>query len=382
MKYFNIALLAWKHVYRSPTRSVLTTIGVALGLFLFLVVESVQNGMQEATQSQQGDNVLVVYRENRFCPFTSRLPEHYAPTIRRIEGVETVVPVQVVVNNCGTSLDVVTFRGVHPDEFTAFSKDRIHVRAGSLEQWKKQGDGALLGHVLAQRRGLSVGDRFDAAGITCTVSGIIESAESQDKNVAFVHLGFLQQSSRVGLGVVTQFNVQIRDPEQMNSIAEEIDTTFASDQEPTHTRPEKAFVAQTASELMGLISSTRYIGLAAVIAVVALVANTVLLAIHGRVRDNAILQTLGYSSGSISWLVLCESIVLSVVGGGLGISSAVGVLHFGAYCMSAEGLSITFSPSGIIIAQAAALAVALGFCAGCYPAWKAGRRPIIESLRG
>ena len=44
-------------------------------------------------------------------PSTSRLPEYYKDEIVKIDGVESVIPVQIVVNNYGTSLDVVVFGG-------------------------------------------------------------------------------------------------------------------------------------------------------------------------------------------------------------------------------------------------------------------------------
>ena len=79
--------LAFKHIYRHPIRSVLTVLGVATGMFLFTAVETMQDSLRSATESQAKDNVLVVYRENRFCPFTSNFPEHYGAGIKKIKGV-------------------------------------------------------------------------------------------------------------------------------------------------------------------------------------------------------------------------------------------------------------------------------------------------------
>ena len=113
-----LVVLALKNVTRHRLRSVLTMAGVAAGMFLFTAVETMQDSMAKATQAGANDTTLVVYRENRFCPATSRLPEHYLPTIRKIEGVREVIPIQITVNNCGASLDVITFRGVPPEEAT------------------------------------------------------------------------------------------------------------------------------------------------------------------------------------------------------------------------------------------------------------------------
>src|SRR6185369_9062735 len=101
------------------------------------------------------------------------------------------VPTKIVVNNCRTSLDVVTFRGVPEEKFVASYGSSLQVIDGSIDDWRRRTDAALLGETLAARRGLKVGDRFDAAGVTVYVAGIARSDEPQDRNVAYVHLDFL-----------------------------------------------------------------------------------------------------------------------------------------------------------------------------------------------
>ena len=118
--------------------------------------------------------------------------------------------------------------------------------------------------------------------------------------MAFVHLDFLQQASKIGLGIVTQFNVKVTDPSEIGNVAQSIDKRFSSDTEPTSTQPEKAFFANTALELIELIRFTRWIGIACVFAVIGLVANSILLSVRGRISEYAVLKTLGYSKLSIA----------------------------------------------------------------------------------
>jgi putative ABC transport system permease protein len=380
-KLANLTALAWKQLYRHPTRSALTLLGVATGMFLFTAVETMQGALGRATDANLGETELVVYRENRFCPFTSRLPEHYLAEIKRVPGVADAIPVQVVVNNCGASLDVVAFRGVPPDDLAGFAPG-LRIVDGSYESWAARSDGALIGANFARRRALRTGDSFDAAGITVHVSGIVESGTAaQDNNVAFVHLPFLQQSSRVGLGVVTQFNVKVTSAGQLDAVAEAIDARFKNDSHPTRTRTEQAFFAQTARELVELVGFTRYLGLGAVAAVLGLVANTVTLVVRGRVKENAVLQTLGYPSWSIGFLVAIEGILLGMLGGGLGVVSASAFLRWQSFTVGNEGLTLAFVPSFMTVASGFAVAVALGFLASLYPAWKAARLPIVASIR-
>lgn len=376
----NLVLLALKQLTRHRIRSLLTVLGVAAGMFLFATVETMQASLRRATQTTADDTTLVVYRDNRFCPATSRLPEHYETIIRKIDGVREVIPIQIVVNNCGASLDIIAFRGVPPDSLTRYAP-QIEVLDGSVESWKQRGDAALLGRILAARRGLRVGDRFDAAGVVVHVAGIIDSPEPQDNNVAYVHLPFLQQASRAGLGVVTQFNVRVVSSDRLDPVAREIDGYFRSEQAPTRTRPEKAFFAETAQALVELVGFTRWLGLGAVAAVLGLVANAVLLVVRARVKENAVLQTLGFGQRAIATLVAVEGVLLGLAGGVLGVLSAMVFLRWQSITIGNEGVTLAIMPDFAVVLRGLATALALGLLASLYPAWQAARRTIVSSLR-
>jgi len=371
--------LALKNIFRYPLRSVLTMAGVAAGMFLFTAVETMQHSLGRVTRAGADDTTLVVYRENRFCPATSRLPEHYLSTIRRIEGVREAIPIQIVVNNCGASLDVITFRGVPAESLRDYNPD-LNVIAGSFEEWSRRSDAALVGQTFAQRRGLRAGDKFEAVGINVHVAGIIQSGESQDNNVAYVHLPFLQQASRVGLGTVTQFNVKVASADLLNQVAQRIDDTFRADSQPTVTRPEKAFFAETAKQMIEIIGFTRWLGLGAVAAVLGLIANAVLLIVRSRVKETAVLQTLGFSRLRIATLVAAEGLLLGLLGGALGVLTAYLFFHWQSYTLGNEGLTLAITPSLLVLFKGLVVALLLGFLASLYPAWRASRQPLVHSL--
>ncbi|MCB1071231.1 MAG: ABC transporter permease [Kiritimatiellae bacterium] len=377
---FNLIPLAAKQLLRHRVRTLLTVLGIAAGMFLYALVESMQTAVSRTTAVQASDVTLVVYRENRYCPSTSRLPLYYEDEIRRIPGVREVIPIQITVNNCGASLDIVTFRGVPPRQLARFAPE-IQVTEGSREDWERTDDGALIGENFAARRGLKPGDAFEAAGVRVTISGILTSPNLQDNDVAYVHLPFLQQASRRGLGEVTQFNVRVEDPAHLEEVAAAIDATFKTAEEPTHTQPEKAFFAQAARELIELTGFTRWIGLGAVIAVLGLVANAVLLVVRTRIRENAVLQTLGYPDSAIAWLVLLEGLLLGLAGGLIGAGSAMGFLAISHITFGNEGQVMSITPDPGLFLSGLLLALVLGGLASTYPAWMAVRRPIVESLR-
>lgn len=372
--------LAIKQLMRHRLRTLLTVLGVASGMFLFTAVETLQQSLAKVTEQTAADTTLVVYRENRFCPMTSLLPEHYADEIREIPNVREVIPIKIIVNNCGASLDVITFRGVPAGLLRQFAPE-IEIIEGGNDEWEKRDDAALLGEQFAKRRGLKPGDKFDAVGITVHVAGIIRSPFPQDNNVAYVKLDFLQQASKLGLGIVTQFNVRVDSSEDLKPVAAAIDARFKSDQQPTNTRPEKAFFAETAGQLIELIGFARWLGLGAVVAVIGLVANSILLMVRSRVKENAVLRTLGYPGRAIMFLVLSEGGMLGLGGGLLGAGLAWVFLRWQSFTMGSEGHTLAILPEISTALLATLGALLLGVLASVHPAIIAIRQPIVKSLR-
>ena len=225
------------------------------------------------------------------------------------------------------------------------------------------------------------GDRFEAAGITIQVSGIIRSPFPQDNNVAYVKLPFLQRASRTGLGVVTQFNVRVTEQSKLAPVAKSIDERFHSDQQPTDTRPEKAFFAETASELIELIGFTRWLGVGAVLAVTALVANALMLIVRGRVKENAVLRTLGYPGRAIACLVISEGGLLGFLGGIAGVGLAAVFLRWQSFTLGNEGQTLAIRPDTTVVITGVLAALVLSILASLWPAWQAVSQSIVKNLR-
>ncbi|MHC4552496.1 MAG: ABC transporter permease [Planctomycetota bacterium] len=373
--------LTVRQLLRHRIRSFLTLSGVMTAMFMFIAIQAMQTGVSQATRENADDTVLVVYRKDRFCPFTSQLPQYYESKIRGMEGVRAVIPMKIVVNNCRTSLDVVTFRGVPLEEFLSVKSSEIDIIQGSVEQWRSRSDAALLGETLARRRGLKVGDRFDAAGVTAYVAGVVRSQEVQDHNVAYVHLDFLQQTADKNLGIVTQFNVLVEQSSRLDDVAQAIDQEFSVAEHPTTTRSEKAFVAHAAADMVELVAFTRYLGWSCIAAVLILVGNAIVLSVQDRVKEHAILQTLGYSPYLIGRLIVFEGLCVGLFGGSIGTLAAAGIIEWGQYSLSVDGLSIPIQAGLMLTMTGMGLSVILGVAAGLVPAWQASRQEIAQCFR-
>jgi putative ABC transport system permease protein len=346
---------------------------------LFLFVTSIQNGLDRLLNSR--DDKLVVFQAYRFCPSSSQLPVFYGDVIRDVPGVKDVLPVKIVVNNCRASLDTVVFNGVDPK---LLPQVHSHIRflSGDWAAFASRTDAAIVGRRIAERRGLQAGQSFTVAGITVTVAGVFASDVSGEENVIYTHLDLLVNNQHHGEYHVTEFEVTLADPQQADAVAKAIDAKIKDRFEvPTETKPQKAHFQTALADLLDLIALTRWLGLVCVGVVVVLVANSVVMAAQDRVKEHAVLQTLGYSGPRIFRLMLAESLIISLAGGVLGTAGCVAWLLWHPISLSTEGVSIDFVASPILAAWGVGLAALVGLVAGVVPAWQAGRAEIVQSLR-
>ncbi len=372
---------AWRGIGRQKMRSALTVIGIAAAMFLFTFIEGLQSGVRAATENTATNNMLIVYQKSRFCPATSSLPERYAGVISKMPEVKSVLPVKIFVNNCRASLDSITFKGV-PTEALKNGVKQVDIVSGSLDDFTGHTDGALVGKRLADRRGLSVGNRFKVGSVDVRVSGVFESDVPGEDNVAYSHLEFLQRAKGVdSLGRVTQFEVALKSADSAETVANRIDSNFKVDEVQTDTKTHKAHLASATGDLLNLIRFTRWLGLLCVGVVLALTANTIYVMVQDRVQEHAVLQTLGFVGHQLLFLVLVESLLLSLMGGLLGTGVATLVLKYGNLGMGAEGVQISFLVTPLVVMLGVAVSALTGFLAGLIPAIQAASAPIVDSLR-
>ena len=182
-------------------------------------------------------------------------------------------------------------------------------------------------------------------------------------------------------GTVTQFNVKVDDPLAMETVAKAIDAEFRHDEHPTSTSSEKAFVGRAAKDIIEIVGFATWLGWGALMTVFALVANAIVLSMRDRVRDHAVLQTLGYSGALIGWMVLLEGAILGLAGGAIGTLSAWTFTWFGRFSMTMEGLNVEISSDPLVIALGIGMALGLGLLAGLAPAWRVSRQEIAHAFR-
>ncbi|REJ70189.1 MAG: ABC transporter permease [Planctomycetota bacterium] len=366
----------WGH----RARAMLTVSGTAVALFVFCFVSAVQDGLLRLTQDKQAQRTLVVFQENRFCPTSSRLPQDYTKHIAELPSVTEVIPIKVVTNNCRASLDAIVFQGMPAEKLR--SSRELNLTAGNWSAFEGADDGALVGQAVANRRNLSVGQKFTINEVTVLVTGIFQSSTTAEENLIYTHLDFLQRArGQNSVGTVTQMEVHLLDDADVDSVAAAIDTHYRGGPVATTTRTKGMFQADTLADLAELIGFIHYLGYACVGLVLALVATTTVMSVQDRIKEHGVLQTIGLRPNRIFRLIVSESTLLSTAGGLLGIGAGLVFLSFTGLAVAAEGVTISFRPSMDLAITGAIVSVVVGVLAGIIPGIQAARTKIVTALR-
>jgi putative ABC transport system permease protein len=369
-----------KTLWRHRSRTILTVSGSAVALFVYCFVGAVQQGMYRLQTNQESKRSLVMFQANKFCPATSHLPQDYEAKVEKLSGVRDVVPIQVFTNNCRASLDVIVFYGVPPKKLRA-ARDFTLV-SGNWADFEEHQDSAVVGRAVAGRRNLKAGDKFSIGDITVQVAGVFTSNDPAEENYIYSHLDFLQRGQREDfVGTVTQHEILLKDGVDTAAKSEEIDAIFRGGPVATDTRPKGVFQAKSLGDLTQLISLAHYLGYACIGLVLSLVATTTVMSVQDRVKEHAVLQTLGFTGGRVIQLVVGESMLLSLAGGIVGVALAMLVLQMSRLSVGAEAVTIAFRPSWSLAATGILIAGIVGILAGVFPGFRASRVDIVSALR-
>lgn len=117
-------------------------------------------------------------------------------------------------------------------------------------------------------------------------------------------------------------------------------------------------------------------------------ASTMITSVIERTREIGVLKALGFTDKQVVFMILAESIIMSLIGGAIGIVCGV----IGAHVLSSRGLTITAGSSGLIILAnpeitadlimtTVFITVTVGIVGGTLPAYRAAKIPPATALR-
>jgi putative ABC transport system permease protein len=380
MKYLP---LLWANLRRKALRTLLTFACVVVAFLLFGVLKAVEYALTGGAELA-GQDRLVTQHKVSLIQF---LPLSYLDRVRAIDGVRAAT-------------SQTWFGGFYQDERNqlnmiaaeAASFIEVYAEYGTLEQqraWMADRTGALVGRDIAASNGWSVGDvipmrsnifrKSDGSNTWDFTIAAIYTVESGDNSSIYFHYDYLNEARTFGRDEIGWMVLRLADVSRSEAIARTIDGLFENSSAETRTSSESAFLQGFANQMGNIGAIVTVVAAAVFFTMLLVTANAMAQGVRERVREIAVLRTLGYSNGLIVALVLAEGLGITILGAALGLWLAGGII-------ATLGVSVqTFLPLLAVPATAfisgGALAVALGVVACALPSAQIWRLSIVEQLR-
>jgi putative ABC transport system permease protein len=184
-----------------------------------------------------------------------------------------------------------------------------------------------------------------------------------------------------GAGQVTRHEVLLTEAADPDTVARGIDSVLKSGPVATTTRRKGALQLSTLLDLVDLIGFAHWLGFACVGLVLSLVATITVMSVQDRIKECAVLQTIGVRPLRTMRLVLTESTIQCLAGGLTGTLIAARLLGFGGFANGAEGAMIAFCPSVQLALLGTLVSALLGSLVGIVPAIQVATLSIVTALR-
>lgn len=378
MKYI---WLLYKNVMRNRRRTLLTVTSIAVSLFLVTTLLTLLNELQNPIETPA--SALRLITRHKVSLFNS-LPIAYRQKIAKVDGVEAV-------------MGSMWFGGVYKDpsnffgQFAADTEQFFQVNADMTlpaeqkEAFLKDRTGCLVGNSLAKRFGWKIGDKIHLKGALfqfdpeMTVRAIYEGGSDLGSTL-FFHWEYFNEGLN-NAGFTGTYTIRARSAQEVPKIAEQVDALFQNAPVPTKTETERAFILGFVSMLGNVQFLISSICSAVIFAIILVAANTMAMSIRERVREIGVLKTLGFFNDRILFLLIGESLLLSLFGTLVGALGARVLYSNLDIATLTSGFLLRLNVNPQILLTCTAIGCGVGLLAAGVPAWRASRFPVVEALR-
>lgn len=384
MKYFG---LVWKNAWRKKIRTSLTVLSILVAFLMFSLFNSVGQALTGGGASIESANRLVVIDK---VSLINLLPIAYENRIAAIPGVDKVAHAtwfggyyQDVRNQFGQF-------PVEPEKYLALFPE-LDMPDDQYQAFLATRTGTVVGSTLAEKYGWEVGDRIPITSSIWSqkdgsqswefdLVGIFENtAEGGSDAMMLFHYDYFDEARAGGQGLVGWYTITLAGGANPAEIAQVVDAEFANSPNETETSTEDAF-ARSFMEQMGNIALIVQLILGAVFFTLLLVTgNTMSQSVRERIGELAVLKTVGFRDRTVLGIVLAESVLIMIIGGGLGLLLGWGVIT----ALSGEFtkmIGIGLSLSGGTAMLGVLILIGVGIIAGIFPALTAMRLSIVDAL--
>ncbi len=397
--------VAWEGLTLNKVRSLLTTLGVIIGVAAVIIMMAVSAGAEAEIADQinsLGANLIMVmpnFGRGGFGPGARMTPaityDDIAAIAQNVSGVSGVSAEQTTTQNVkagsvtledvsvmGTTSGFMEVRDYHVAQ-GRFITDQDNDRASKV---------AVLGSDLAEELfadGNALGQKIKIGSYQFTVVGVME-AKGVVGNVDYDTRVYIPlqvvfkkfMPARFGGENVRVIYVSAQSRDQMDSVTAQVRNLLVQRHGDDPSSPGFSLVTQDSIIAARASTTATFRNLLGWVAGVSLIVggigimNIMLVSVTERTREIGLRQAVGARPRDVQLQFLMEAVVLSLVGGLVGVAAGVG----GSFLFEAIGTMRTVVvPMSIPLAFAASAAVGVFF--GYYPATKAAQLDPIVALR-
>ena len=399
MTFWETLEISWEGLTLNKVRSFLTTLGVIIGVGSVIMMLSVSAGA-EAAIAEQINSLgadLIIVGPMRGTPGATRtfIYEDALAIAENVRGITGVSAEQFSTQNVkggSGSLEAISILGVTADFPAVRDYELATGRFFTAEENDRKNRVAVLGYGIAQDlfgEQEPFGQTVTIGSTSFTVIGVMEQkgivADVDYDGRVYIPITVVFQkftTTAVGSDRIRTAYVKAESRETLDSAIAQITSLLAQRHDVDPSRPD--FSVQTQQDIIATQEATTeaFRSLLAWVAGVSLVVggigimNIMLVSVTERTREIGLRQALGARPGDVRMQFLLEAIILSLVGGLIGVIGGIS----GSYLFGELGTMRTeLVPASIPLAFGAAAAVGIFF--GYYPATQAAQLDPIEALR-
>jgi len=371
--------LAFKNIMRRRIRTILTILGISIGIAAIVAIGSISEGLYTMTSKEMEEMAgkITILKgetgETLTAIMSSKLTDTDLEQIQSVEGVKEAYPIMTHFKmKVGQGVPEYILGGIEPGKEDVYIGKGIKCIDGRrLEEGDS--DVAVVGYKFADENDVEVGDFITIKGHELEVVGVYEETGSLENDYAIV----VPIETAKDILKKDEYSIIIALPEDIDDV-DEVANAIEDEIEGIRALSSKD-ISRRLSLILTRISIFTY-GIASISAIVGGlgVMNTMMMSVMERRREIGTLKALGATNKFVMTQILTESSIISCVGGILG--TVFGIL--GSILLNAVSKGQVFgvvTPN--LLMKGMSFAVFLGIIGGVYPAYRASQLSPVEALR-
>ena len=379
-----------RNLFVRKVSTVMTILGVALVVMVFLLVLSLAEGVTKTLSTNVSPLNVVVMRVGAQSDVQSFIESERIEVIQGLPGIARdgegrllvspeVVPLINIPRKDGKKTNVIV-RGVEPAAFGLRSMPIVEGRSfrdGTSE--------AVVSRRIQQRfAGMNVGDTIKAGSQQWKVVGVFDGNGSPQDSEIWADYHDVQAQARrtTGASIV---RVRAADRSARDRF---IAAVKGNQQVKLDAKPEDVYYAEQMGTAKPLQYLAYFVGIIMAVGASFGAMNTMYAQVSARIREVATLRALGFGRAAVLFSFVLESVFISLIGGAVGTVFALGVV--GTVLRAPTGTNnfntfaeilFNFRLTPPLLAAGIVFSLAIGLFGGFFPAFRAARLRIVNALR-